>query len=101
MFYEVYPDHFKPMCSETTRPALFKMYQRLESNPRLQTYIKGGRWEYRPSKPFAALYSTGVCVSDWDKGEFKANFSFLSCSALTILRTNRRYFAKFSFRILL
>ncbi|GJJ76054.1 hypothetical protein EMPS_08413 [Entomortierella parvispora] len=82
MFYAVYPNQFKPMCNESTRPALFKMYQRLESNPRLQAYIKGGRWEYRPSKPFAALYSTGVCVSDWDKAfEFYSKTLGLECLA--------------------
>lgn len=73
MFYEVYPEHMNPICNETTRPALYKMYKRLESNPRLQTYIKGGRWEFRPSAPFVSLHSAGIYTSDW-----KRSFEFYS-----------------------
>ncbi|KAG0306909.1 hypothetical protein BGZ98_001503, partial [Dissophora globulifera] len=46
-FYEAFAEQMNALVSETTRPALYKMYQRLSSNPRLRAYIAGGRWEFR------------------------------------------------------
>ncbi|KAG0285991.1 hypothetical protein BGZ98_005260 [Dissophora globulifera] len=46
-FYEEHADHMNALVSETTRPALYKMYKRLASNPRLRAYVAGGRWEFR------------------------------------------------------
>ncbi|KAG0314645.1 hypothetical protein BGZ99_007952 [Dissophora globulifera] len=48
-FYEAYAEQMNALVSETTRPALYKMYKRLASNPRLRAYIEGGRWQFRPA----------------------------------------------------
>ncbi|KAF8940649.1 hypothetical protein BGZ58_005385 [Dissophora ornata] len=65
-FYSEYPEHMNALVSETVRPGLRTLYERLDSNPRIRAYIDGGRWEYRPSPPMVGLYSTGVVVSEWE-----------------------------------
>ncbi|KAF9959168.1 hypothetical protein BGZ72_010203 [Mortierella alpina] len=62
-----YPEHMKALVSETVRPACYKLYQRFEANPRLQAYIGGGRWKYRPATPFRGLYSAGIISQDWER----------------------------------
>ncbi|KAF9126420.1 hypothetical protein BGX30_015263 [Mortierella sp. GBA39] len=62
-----YPEHMKTFISQDHRPATFKMFQRLESNPRISAYIKGGRWEHRPATPLVGMYSAGVMTNDWEK----------------------------------
>ncbi|KAF9434657.1 hypothetical protein BGZ76_007660, partial [Entomortierella beljakovae] len=57
----------KALVSESVRPSIYKLYKRFENNPRIQAYIKGGRWEHRPATGVLSLYSTGVIVKDWDK----------------------------------
>ncbi|KAG0287398.1 hypothetical protein BGZ98_004653 [Dissophora globulifera] len=47
--YEAHAEQMNALVSETTRPALYKMYKRLASNPRLRAYVEGGRWEFRPA----------------------------------------------------
>ncbi|KAG0306904.1 hypothetical protein BGZ98_001498 [Dissophora globulifera] len=46
-FYEAHAEQMNAIVSETTRPALYRMYRRLSANPRLSAYIAGGRWELR------------------------------------------------------
>ncbi|KAG0316862.1 hypothetical protein BGZ99_006633 [Dissophora globulifera] len=46
-FYEAHAEQMNAIVSETTRPALYKMYKRLSANPRLRAYIAGGRWQLR------------------------------------------------------
>ncbi|KAG0302544.1 hypothetical protein BGZ99_002967, partial [Dissophora globulifera] len=48
-FNEAFAEQMNALVSETTRPALYKMYQRLSANPRLRAYIAGGRWQFRPA----------------------------------------------------
>ncbi|KAG0060810.1 hypothetical protein BGZ89_011956 [Linnemannia elongata] len=62
-----YPEHMKTFISQDHRPATFKMFKRLESNPRISAYIKGGRWEHRPATPLEGMYSAGVMTNDWEK----------------------------------
>ncbi|KAG0055531.1 hypothetical protein BGZ83_008276 [Gryganskiella cystojenkinii] len=82
MFYDTYAENMKTICSEEIRPATHKMFMRLDGNPRIQTYIKAGRWEHRPSKPVVGLYSAGVCVSDWDRAyKFYKDTLDLECLA--------------------
>ncbi|KAF9090390.1 hypothetical protein BGX23_005997 [Mortierella sp. AD031] len=66
-FYGEYPENMKTLVSEERRPATYKMFKRLESNPRISAYIKGGRWEYRPDTPLLGMYSAGVMTNDWEK----------------------------------
>ncbi|KAG0306857.1 hypothetical protein BGZ99_001641 [Dissophora globulifera] len=47
--YDTHPEQMNAIASETTRPALYKMYKRLSANPRLRAYIAGGRWQFRPT----------------------------------------------------
>lgn len=66
----------KTFISQDHRPATFKMFQRLESNPRIRAYIKGGRWEHRPATPLVGMYSAGVMTNDWEKCMYFSSFSF-------------------------
>lgn len=67
----------KTFISQDHRPATFKMFKRLESNPRISAYIKGGRWEHRPATPLEGMYSAGVMTNDWEKCMY-----FPTCLAL-------------------
>ncbi|KAK3841837.1 MAG: glutathione S-transferase [Linnemannia gamsii] len=62
-----YPEHMKTFISQDHRPATYKMFKRLENNPRISAYIKGGRWEHRPATPLVGMYSAGVMTNDWEK----------------------------------
>lgn len=70
-FYSEYPAQMTALASETARPGVYKMYKRLETNPRIRAYIAGGRWEYRPASPLINFYSAGVIVSDWERGTYR------------------------------
>ncbi|KAF9901342.1 hypothetical protein BX616_002289, partial [Lobosporangium transversale] len=62
-----YSEQMKDFISETVRPATYKLYQRFQSNPRIQAYIEGGRWNYRPAKPITGIATTGVIVADAER----------------------------------
>ncbi|KAF9911812.1 hypothetical protein EC991_002115 [Linnemannia zychae] len=62
-----YPEHMKTFISQDHRPATHKLFKRLENNPRISAYIKGGRWEHRPATPLVGMYSAGVMTNDWEK----------------------------------
>ncbi|KAG0255194.1 hypothetical protein BG011_005284 [Mortierella polycephala] len=79
-FYADYPENMKTFVSDTVRPATRKLFERLDSNPRIRAYIDGGRWEYRPAAPLVGLYSTGVFVKDWERAfEFYSKTLSLEC----------------------
>ncbi|KAF9971613.1 hypothetical protein BGZ73_005421 [Actinomortierella ambigua] len=52
---------------EKERPASFKLYQRLNSHPRIRAYIDGGRWEHRSSSPFLGVSTAGFFTKDWER----------------------------------
>ncbi|KAG0208212.1 hypothetical protein BGX28_000739 [Mortierella sp. GBA30] len=66
-FFEAYKEKMGTFVSETVRPGCYKLFKRLDANPRIRAYIEGGRWEYRPAAPFCGLYSAGVISSDWKR----------------------------------
>ncbi|KAF9213592.1 hypothetical protein BGZ59_005113 [Podila verticillata] len=79
-FFEAYSDHMTKLVSPTVRPALHKLYTRLDSHPRIRAYIEGGRWEHRPSVPLLSLYSAGINVTDYEKSlEFYTKKVGLTC----------------------
>ncbi|KAF9581185.1 hypothetical protein BGW38_001895 [Lunasporangiospora selenospora] len=79
-FATSYEDRQESMCSETNRPALFKLYTRLKQNSRLKAYAEGGRWEFRPTEPLLSLYSTGVVTENWERSfEFYTKTCGMEC----------------------
>ncbi|KAF9897430.1 hypothetical protein BX616_005621, partial [Lobosporangium transversale] len=48
-FYSDFHEQAPMIASESVRPTTYRLFKRLRSNPRIQAYINGGRWKYRPA----------------------------------------------------
>ncbi|KAF9162081.1 hypothetical protein DFQ26_003879 [Actinomortierella ambigua] len=79
-FFTAYPIGAAKAFKEE-RPATFKLYQRLNSHPRLRAYIDGGRWKHRSSSPFLGMSTAGYFTKDWEKAlEFYKEKLGLECT---------------------